>query len=50
MLAWLMKTDLAIKQIEKWSHGYLQMDCSGGKCYGILAVHCHSFIPFEFQS
>lgn len=38
MLAWLMKTDLAIKQIEKWSHGYLQMDCSEGKCYGVIAV------------
>lgn len=38
MLAWLMKTPLAIKQIEKWSHGYLEMDCEGGKCYGVLAV------------
>ncbi|KAI0346292.1 TMS membrane protein/tumor differentially expressed protein [Trametopsis cervina] len=39
MLAWLMKTPLAIKQIEKWSHGYLELDCAGGKCYGVLAVH-----------
>jgi serine incorporator 1/3 len=38
MFAWLMKTPLAIKQIEKISHGYLQMDCAGGKCYGVLAV------------
>ena len=38
MLAWLMKTPLVIKQLEKWSHGYLEMDCSGGKCYGVLAV------------
>lgn len=40
MLAWLMKTPLAIKQLEKLSHGYLEMDCSGGKCYGVLAVRC----------
>ncbi|CAL1716600.1 unnamed protein product [Somion occarium] len=39
MLAWLMKTPLVIKQIEKWSHGYLEMDCAEGKCYGVLAVH-----------
>ncbi len=38
MLAWLMKTPLMVKQIEKWSHGYLEMDCAGGKCYGVLAV------------
>ena len=38
MFAWLMKTPLAIKQLEKISHGYLEMDCSGGKCYGVLAV------------
>ena len=38
MFAWLMKTPIAIKQIEKWSHGYLEMDCAGGKCYGVLAV------------
>ncbi|KAI0084135.1 serine incorporator/TMS membrane protein [Irpex rosettiformis] len=39
MFAWLMKTPIAIKQIEKWSHGYLELDCAGGKCYGVLAVH-----------
>ncbi|KAH8100136.1 serine incorporator/TMS membrane protein [Cristinia sonorae] len=50
MLAWLMKTPLAIKQIEKWSHGYLEMDCSGGKCYGVLAVHrlCFALSLFHF--
>ncbi|KAG8895814.1 hypothetical protein FRB99_000331 [Tulasnella sp. 403] len=36
--AWLMKTDLAIKKLEEWTHGYLSMDCEGGKCYGVLAV------------
>ncbi|KAH9838305.1 serine incorporator/TMS membrane protein [Rhodofomes roseus] len=39
MFAWLMKTPLAIQTIEKWSHGYLEMDCDGGRCYGVLAVH-----------
>ena len=38
ILAWVMKTDLAIKLIEKWSYDYIKMDCTGGKCYGVLAV------------
>lgn len=38
ILAWIMKTDLAIKQIEKWSVGYIKMDCAEEKCYGVLAV------------
>jgi hypothetical protein len=38
MLAWIMKSDLAIRQIEKWSMDYIKMDCSEGKCYGVLAV------------
>jgi serine incorporator 1/3 len=38
MLAWLMKTPLAIKTIEKWSYDYIKMDCEEGKCYGVLAV------------
>ena len=39
MLAWLMKTPMAIKLIEKWSYDYIKMDCSNDKCYGVLAVH-----------
>ncbi|KAI0067341.1 TMS membrane protein/tumor differentially expressed protein [Artomyces pyxidatus] len=39
MLAWLMKTPFMIHQIEKWSYDYIKMDCAGGKCYGVLAVH-----------
>lgn len=38
LLAWLMRTDFAIKQIEKWSYDYIKMDCAGDKCYGVLAV------------
>jgi hypothetical protein len=40
MLAWIMKSDFAIKQIEKWSYDYIKMDCAGDKCYGVLAVRC----------
>ncbi|KAG8984912.1 hypothetical protein FRB94_005434 [Tulasnella sp. JGI-2019a] len=39
MLAWLMRTPLVYKKLEEWSKGYLSMDCEGGKCYGVLAVH-----------
>lgn len=41
MLAWLMRTPLASKKLEEWTHGYLSMDCEGGKCYGVLAVSAH---------
>lgn len=39
MLAWLMKTPFAIRQIEKWSYDYIKMDCDADRCYGVLAVH-----------
>jgi len=39
MLAWLMRTPLVYKKLQEISHGYLSMDCEGGKCYGVLAVH-----------
>ncbi|ESK93006.1 membrane protein [Moniliophthora roreri MCA 2997] len=39
MLAWLMRTDFAIKLIEGWSYDYIKMDCVADKCYGVLAVH-----------
>ncbi|ORX37762.1 putative vacuolar transmembrane protein [Kockovaella imperatae] len=43
MLAYLSRTDLAIKQLEKLSWDWIKMDCSGGKCYGLLAVHRFCF-------
>ncbi|WVN89942.1 uncharacterized protein L203_105172 [Cryptococcus depauperatus CBS 7841] len=43
MLAYLSKTDIAIKQLEKMSWDWIKMDCSGGKCYGLLAVHRFCF-------
>jgi len=39
MLAWMMKTRWAIDLVQKWSHGYLEMECAEGRCYGVLAVH-----------
>ena len=33
-----MKTNMAIKLIEKWSFDYIKMECAGEKCYGVLAV------------
>lgn len=38
MIAWLMRTDLAIRQIEKLAWDWIKLDCAGGKCYGLLAV------------
>lgn len=38
MLAYLSRTNFAIKKIEKLSWDWIKMDCSGGKCYGLLAV------------
>ncbi|KAG8687975.1 hypothetical protein FRC09_013177 [Ceratobasidium sp. 395] len=39
ILAWVMRTDRAIKLVEKWSYDYIKMDCTNDKCYGVLAVH-----------
>lgn len=43
MLAWLMRTDAVIKQIEKWSYDYIKMDCTDDKCYGVLAVKLYVY-------
>lgn len=34
-----MKSDVAIRLIEKWSMDYIKMDCAEEKCYGVLAVY-----------
>lgn len=34
----MMKTDFAVKLVEKWSFDYIQMECAGEKCYGVLFV------------
>jgi len=39
-----MKSDVVVKQIEKWSFDYIKMKCKGENCYGVLAVcPCSSF-------
>ncbi|CAG8605800.1 8191_t:CDS:2 [Diversispora eburnea] len=50
MLAWIMLTDWAIKQLENISYGYLKLNCEEGTCYGVLAVHriCFAFSFFHF--
>jgi hypothetical protein len=51
MLAWLMRTDVAIRQIEKLSWDWVKMDCTGGKCYGLLAVQTsNTFLRVSFVS
>ncbi|KAJ7650425.1 serine incorporator/TMS membrane protein [Roridomyces roridus] len=39
ILAWIMKTELVIELIRKWSYDYIKMECANDKCYGVLAVH-----------
>ncbi|CAO3664278.1 unnamed protein product [Umbelopsis ramanniana] len=49
ILAWLMLSNWAIKQLEHLTLDYLKLDCAGGKCYGILAVHrvCFALVLFH---
>ncbi|WVQ77734.1 hypothetical protein IAR50_007424 [Cryptococcus sp. DSM 104548] len=49
MMAYLSKTDIAIRQLEKLSWDWIKMDCSGGKCYGLLATHrfCFALVLFH---
>ncbi|KAI9245462.1 serine incorporator/TMS membrane protein [Sporodiniella umbellata] len=49
MLAWLMLSDFAVKQISKITLDYLKLSCVGGKCYGTIAVHRVCFALFFFH-
>lgn len=44
-----MLSSWAIKQIQRLSLDYLQMDCPEGTCYGIIAVHrvCFALVLFH---
>lgn len=44
-----MLTDWAIKHLESITHGYLQITCPTGDCYGILAVYRICFASFLFH-
>lgn len=39
IIAWLMLSGWAIKQLERSSFGYLHIACPNGECYGLLAVY-----------
>jgi hypothetical protein len=34
-----MRTPWAIEKIRELSYDYIKMDCDGGQCYGVIAVH-----------
>ncbi|CEJ03266.1 hypothetical protein RMCBS344292_17254 [Rhizopus microsporus] len=38
IIAWLMLSNWAIKQIQKLPLDYLKLNCTEGSCYGIIAV------------
>lgn len=45
-----MLTDGAIKLLAKWSYDYIKMNCDGGRCYGVLAVHRIGFALALFHA
>ncbi|KPV73114.1 uncharacterized protein RHOBADRAFT_38760 [Rhodotorula graminis WP1] len=49
LVAWMMLTDWAIKLVAEKSFDWIKMECSGGKCYGVLAVHriCFALAAFH---
>ncbi|KAJ7903625.1 serine incorporator/TMS membrane protein [Mycena olivaceomarginata] len=38
ILAWIMKTEMVIDLIRKWSYDYIKMDCANDKCYGVHRI------------
>lgn len=49
MLAYISRTRMAIQYLEKISWDWIKMDCSKGKCYGLLAVHRFCFALTMFH-
>ncbi|KAI8388922.1 serine incorporator/TMS membrane protein [Radiomyces spectabilis] len=49
ILAWLMLSNWAIKQLQHLTLDYMKLECSEGTCYGIIAVHrvCFSLVLFH---
>ncbi|CEJ00743.1 hypothetical protein RMCBS344292_14792 [Rhizopus microsporus] len=49
IIAWLMLSNWAIKQIQKLPLDYLKLNCTEGSCYGIIAVHriCFALVLFH---
>src|ERR1700761_4013987 len=48
-LAWLMKSEPAIRLLQKWSMSYNKLDCPAGSCYSNLAIHriCFALMVFH---
>ncbi|KAF9410531.1 hypothetical protein BGZ94_001622 [Podila epigama] len=38
LLAWILLSDWASKQLESITHGYLKLNCPDNSCYGVLGV------------
>lgn len=49
MLAYISRTDMGVRWLERVSWDWIKMDCSGGKCYGLLAVHRFEFALTAFH-
>ncbi|CDS07507.1 hypothetical protein LRAMOSA01456 [Lichtheimia ramosa] len=49
ILAWLMLSNWAIKQLQRITLDYMKLECSEGTCYGIIAVHrvCFALVLFH---
>ncbi|ORY86172.1 serine incorporator/TMS membrane protein [Protomyces lactucae-debilis] len=43
ILSWIMMSGWAIKKLEHITLDYMQIECQGGKCYGVLALHRINF-------
>lgn len=50
LLAWTMLSDWAINLVAHYSYDWIKMDCTAGKCYGVLAVHRVCFALALFHS
>ncbi|KAI9100451.1 serine incorporator/TMS membrane protein [Phlyctochytrium arcticum] len=50
VLSWLMQTDWANGKLKKITHGYLELSCPQGDCYGYLAVIRICFATTLFHS
>ncbi|KAI7901123.1 serine incorporator/TMS membrane protein [Cokeromyces recurvatus] len=50
ILAWLMLSNWAIKQLEHLTLDYMKFDCAEGSCYGVIGVHRVSFALVLFHA
>ncbi|KAI9592049.1 TMS membrane protein tumor differentially expressed protein [Syncephalis fuscata] len=43
VISWFMLSDWAIVHLRNLFHGYLELNCAEGYCYGVIAVHRMGF-------